>query len=102
MPTRTTSHDQTALGERVGKVELNILVQRVVVTGDRRGALEEFRQYAPALTDEQLAEVPTLLVGTAGQIAEQLRANRERFGLNYVTVLEHDLETFAPVSELLR
>jgi hypothetical protein len=31
------------------------------------------------------------------QICEQVLANRERFGLSYVSVLEQDMETFAPV-----
>lgn len=93
---------RAALGERVGKVDFNILVQLVAITDDRQGLLERLRPYAPTLTLEQLGQLPTLLVGTAKQIAEQLRANLERFGLNYITVLEHNLETFAPVIELLR
>jgi alkanesulfonate monooxygenase SsuD/methylene tetrahydromethanopterin reductase-like flavin-dependent oxidoreductase (luciferase family) len=57
---------------------------------------------ATNLTAEQLDELPTLLVGTHRQIADQLVANRERFGFSYVTVLEENLERFAPVIELLR
>jgi hypothetical protein len=37
------------------------------------------------------------LVGSVDQICEQVLANRERFGLSYISVLEQDLETFAPV-----
>lgn len=90
------------LGERAGAVEFNVLVQRVVVTDDRMGALEQLRRYAPELTAEQLGEVPTLLVGTAEQIAEQLQENEQRFGLNYVTVLEPSMDAFASVIERLR
>jgi hypothetical protein len=31
------------------------------------------------------------------QICEQVQANRGRFGISYISVLEQDLETFAPV-----
>jgi len=37
------------------------------------------------------------LVGSVDQICEQMQANRERFGLSYISILEQDLETFAPV-----
>lgn len=89
------------LGERVSQVELNILVQRVVITNDRQSALAEV-QSATNLTAEQLDELPTLLVGTHQQVADQLVANRERFGFSYVTVLEDNLERFAQVIELVR
>ncbi|SFA79660.1 probable F420-dependent oxidoreductase, MSMEG_2516 family [Amycolatopsis marina] len=90
------------LGDRADDVELNILVQRVAVTTDRRRTLEKLAEEAPDLTAEQLGEVPTILAGTPAQLAEQLRERRERFGFSYVTVLEDNLEKFAPVIELLR
>ncbi len=37
------------------------------------------------------------LVGSVDQICEQVLANRERFGLSYIGILEQDLEAFAPV-----
>lgn len=89
-------------GERADRIELNLLIQKVVLTGDRGSALQSLRPYAPELTDEQFGDVPVLLVGTARQVADQLRAQRERFGFSYLTVLEPDLETFAEVIELLR
>jgi probable F420-dependent oxidoreductase len=90
------------LGERVAKVEFNVLIQAVVMTGDRAAALAELQRYAPALSPAQLGEVPTLLVGTPAQMVAQLRANQERLGIGYVTVLERNMEDFAPVMELLR
>lgn len=90
------------LGERGDQVEFNVLVQRVDVTDDRLGMLEKLQPYGPSLTPEQLGELPTLLVGTAEHIAERLRRNEERFGLNYVTVLEPSMDAFASVIERLR
>lgn len=93
---------RAAAGERADELELNLLIQKVVVTGDRDAALDQLRPYTPGLTADEFAAVPILLVGTAAQIAEQLLAQRERFGFTYLTVLEADLETFAPVIALLR
>jgi probable F420-dependent oxidoreductase len=93
---------RAALGEREVEVELNVLVQLVAITDDRAGLLEKFQPYGPDLSVEELGEVPTLLVGTPEQIAEQLREHREKLGLTYITVLENSLDTFGPVIELLR
>lgn len=82
--------------------ELNVLVQRAVLTDHREQALEKFQPYSPNLTPEELGEVPTLLIGTAEQIADQLRGHSERLGLTYFTILEQDLHAFGPVLELLR
>ncbi|MCQ4079892.1 LLM class F420-dependent oxidoreductase [Streptomyces sp. RB6PN25] len=82
--------------------ELNILVQRVAVTDDPQAAAHKLQPYAPHLTEEQILQVPTLLVGTVREIAERLRANRERFGFTYVTVLEPSMEEMAPVIAELR
>ncbi|MFF7725054.1 LLM class F420-dependent oxidoreductase [Streptomyces sp. NPDC008001] len=81
--------------------ELNILVQRVVV-GDRRAAARDLAARAPGLTEEELLAHPLLLAGSVADIADQVRAHRERFGFTYFTVLEPAMETFAPVLEELR
>ncbi|MFE0187655.1 TIGR03621 family F420-dependent LLM class oxidoreductase [Streptomyces sp. NPDC058989] len=81
--------------------ELNILVQRVQVTDDRRAAAREIAALDVGLDEEQALEAPTLLIGTPQQMAEQLRERRERFGFSYITVLDPFLETFAPVLEEL-
>ncbi|MDX6345534.1 MAG: hypothetical protein QOF84_324 [Streptomyces sp.] len=80
--------------------EFNILVQRVVLTEDRRAAAGELARLG--LSPEELLDLPTLLIGTVTEIAAQLRANRERFGFSYVTVLEPSLEDFALVIKELR
>lgn len=82
--------------------DFNVLVQRVVVTGDRAAAVRELAPHAPHLDEEELLDLPTLLVGTVTEIAEQLRRGRERFGFGYVTVLEPAMEAFAPVIAELR
>ncbi|MFD4401337.1 TIGR03621 family F420-dependent LLM class oxidoreductase [Nocardia sp. NPDC058499] len=88
---------RAALGERAAEVELNILVQSVVPAGRRAEFLDRF---GSAVEPEVLAavdELPTVLLGSPREIADRLRVNRDRFGFGYITVLEPDLETFAPV-----
>ncbi|MEU4173847.1 TIGR03621 family F420-dependent LLM class oxidoreductase [Streptomyces sp. NPDC026589] len=81
--------------------EFNVIVQNVAVTRDRRGTAEKLREAGPDLSVDQLLEVPTLLIGTVEEMAEQLRAHRERFGFSYITVVEPFMDDFAGVIEKL-
>ncbi|MEU6083716.1 LLM class F420-dependent oxidoreductase [Streptomyces sp. NPDC047108] len=86
---------------RADAAELNYLVQRVSVCGDRRAAVRELAPHAADLSENQLLEHPALLTGSVKEIAEQLREHRERFGFSYITVLDQYLEAFGPVIEEL-
>ncbi|ATL25409.1 LLM class F420-dependent oxidoreductase [Streptomyces formicae] len=87
--------------DRAEPAELNLLVQMVEVTDDRRAAIRPVVDYIPHLTEETALELPLLLIGTVRQIADQLRAQRERYGFSYITVLEPYFEAFGPVIEEL-
>ena len=90
-------------GERAAEVELNALVQAVMVTDDRRAAAEKIMaEHMPYFTVDEVLETPFLLIGTVRQIAEQLRANRERYGFTYITVHGPYMKAFGPVIEHLR
>jgi probable F420-dependent oxidoreductase len=102
-------------GERADDVRWHLLVQRVVVTSDRRAVAAEIAAesqhaaQAAGVTDEhavmsidQVLNTPYLLIGTIGEIAAQLQRSRERWGFSFVTVHEPYFRTFAPVIELLR
>lgn len=89
------------LGASLAAVELNLLVWRVIVTNDRRAAAERLGP-ARSLTVDELLQVPTVLIGTPAQIAEQLVEYRERFGFTYITVGEYNLEALASVIEVVR
>jgi len=86
-----------AAGDRYERLELSALVQRVVVTDDRRKAAEELTRRWQQLSREELLESPYVLLGTADQIADDLRARRQRWGISYYVVFEPYLEAFAPV-----
>ncbi|MEU8510552.1 hypothetical protein AB0C76_03030 [Kitasatospora sp. NPDC048722] len=53
----------------------------------------------PHLTEEETLDLPILLIGSVKEMADQLRARRERYGFSYLTALEPAMETFAPVME---
>ncbi|MER5470696.1 LLM class F420-dependent oxidoreductase [Streptomyces sp. NPDC002685] len=91
-----------AATEREEPAELNLLIQIVAVTDDRRAAIRPWLPRIPGLTERQVLELPIVLVGTVEQIVEQVRAQRERYGFSYLTVLEPNLEAFAPVVRALR
>lgn len=82
--------------------ELNLLVQLVAVTGDRERALQPLVDRVPGLTMDLALVMPIALTGTLEEITAQVRAQRDRYGFTYLTVLEPFLEEFAPVMEALR
>ncbi|WIX81781.1 TIGR03621 family F420-dependent LLM class oxidoreductase [Amycolatopsis carbonis] len=84
-------------------VEYNLLVQRVVVTTDRRAAAEEWRSLTdPEPGADELLEAAQLLFGTVDEIADQLVQRRKRWGFSYITVFDSMMETLAPVVARLR
>ncbi|WP_210571091.1 LLM class F420-dependent oxidoreductase [Streptomyces sp. GESEQ-4] len=82
--------------------ELNLLIQMVAVTEDRAEVVRPLIDRVPDLTLEQALDLPLLLVGALEQITAQVRAQRERYGFSYLTVLEPYMEAFAPVIGALR
>jgi probable F420-dependent oxidoreductase len=86
-----------AAGDRYTRLELNVLVQRVVVTDNRRHAAEELTSRWPQLRPEEILQCPYVLLGTVEQIVEELQAHRERWGISYYVIFEPYVEAFAPV-----
>lgn len=84
-------------GARFEQLELNALVQRVIVTDDRRQAAEELRERWSALTVDEILETPYLLIGTIDEMVEAVQARRERWGFSYLVVHEWSLDALAPV-----
>ncbi|MEU3790120.1 TIGR03621 family F420-dependent LLM class oxidoreductase [Streptomyces fructofermentans] len=82
--------------------ELNLLVQLVAVTDDPSAAVRPLLARVPRFTEEQMRELPIVLVGTPEEIRAQVRAARERYGFSYLTVLEPHMEDFGKVIAGLR
>jgi probable F420-dependent oxidoreductase len=86
-----------AAGDRYDRLELNALVQRVVVTDNRRHAAEELASRWPQLHPEEILQSPYVLIGTVDQIAEDLQVHRERWGISSYVIFEPYMDAFAPV-----
>jgi alkanesulfonate monooxygenase SsuD/methylene tetrahydromethanopterin reductase-like flavin-dependent oxidoreductase (luciferase family) len=88
---------RAAAGSRAVWPELSALIQRVIVTGDRRAAAATLAQRWTALSVDEILDSPFVLLGSAGEIAEQLVARRARWGFSYFVVFDDVLEAFAPI-----
>jgi probable F420-dependent oxidoreductase len=94
-------------GRRFGSLELNVLIQRVIVTDDRRTAAGGLQPLIPAMSVDDILDSPFLLIGTYEEMAQALRERRDRFGVSYWVVFagrpgsDQTLDTFAPVIERL-
>ncbi|WP_116199116.1 TIGR03621 family F420-dependent LLM class oxidoreductase [Amycolatopsis circi] len=91
-----------AAGETGRRPELNVLVHTVAVTADPRAATRGIRGRPDGMTDNEALELPGLLAGSGRELADRVRARRERFGFSYFTVLEPFMDEFGHVIEQLR
>lgn len=83
--------------------ERNLVVQHVGVTEDRRGEARKWRERAGLdWSTDAVLELPILLLGTPGEIAEQLRERRSRWGISYIGVLEPSMEALGQAIPLVR
>ena len=84
-------------GDRFDDLELNALVFVVNVTDDT-AAMQELVAGMFGVTPDLVATSPYVWIGSTGQIADQLRACRERWGLSYFVVQgEETMAQVAPV-----
>jgi probable F420-dependent oxidoreductase len=86
-----------AAGERSDRLELNVLVQRVVVTDDRRAAAEELTRRWPQLSADDILHSPYVLIGAVDEMVDDLEARRLRWGFSSYVIFEPYIDAFAPV-----
>ncbi|MFL6130844.1 MAG: TIGR03621 family F420-dependent LLM class oxidoreductase [Mycobacteriales bacterium] len=91
-----------AAGQRFDQVELSI-VATVVPAEDHVAAAERLaeEQGWPGLPAERVLEMPSVLIGSADRIADQLHERRERYGLSYFVVSDQDMTAMAPTVQFL-
>jgi probable F420-dependent oxidoreductase len=90
-------------GSRAGQIETNLLIQSVVVTGDRLAAARKAAgDYGLDLSPREVLDIPILLIGTVAEIAAQVEERRERYGVTYFTVHEPSMRAFGPVIAAIR
>jgi probable F420-dependent oxidoreductase len=81
---------------------LEALVQIVRVTQDRAASIEEISGRIPGASAQDAARTPFLLIGTYEQMAAQLRAQAEEFGISSYVVREPAVPHIERVLALLR
>ncbi|HXY94294.1 MAG TPA: TIGR03621 family F420-dependent LLM class oxidoreductase [Acidimicrobiia bacterium] len=69
-------------GKRLDDLELNLLVQQITITEDRRAAVEQTAARVDGDPEVMLA-APYMLVGTVDEIVEQIHEARDRWGFTY-------------------
>ena len=89
-----------AAGSRIDELELHTGVFVVNVTEQRSQVTQNIGSRF-GLTGMQIQQLTHMLVGTIEQMCEDLLQRRERFGISYISVLEKDMQTFAPIVERL-
>jgi hypothetical protein len=89
-----------AAGERFGLLDVEGSPYFTEITDDPQGALEKVAK-STGIPPEVLRDHPNVLIGSPESIVESLYSQRETLGVNYVTVQQPQIESFAPVVELL-
>jgi probable F420-dependent oxidoreductase len=85
-----------AAGERLPDIELSVRPFVALITDDRRREAERLAASMSTTADELLS-TPFAVIGTASQIADDLRRRRERWGFSYVLFGPAEMDAMAPV-----
>ncbi len=89
---------RSAAGDRFPRLELSAF-GTFILTDRRRGGTEELiaRRGWTGIDVETVWEMPTVFIGSAAQIREDLRARRDRFGLSYLVAGDGALPVLAEI-----
>jgi probable F420-dependent oxidoreductase len=89
---------RSAAGDRFGQLELSALATFTITKWRRTSTEEIIIRRGWAGTDvETVWQMPTLFIGSAAQIREDLRARRDRFGLSYLIASDNQLPALAEI-----
>jgi probable F420-dependent oxidoreductase len=92
---------RAAAGARFESLELHAIILKAVVTSDRDAAAAAIAD-THTLPAEAILASPHYALGTVEQIADDLVARRERWGISYWTLVAgNDLSAFARVADRL-
>jgi probable F420-dependent oxidoreductase len=93
---------RAAAGDRVDDLEFNLAITAVPTDSSGIPDLTLTRAYFSDASDAQLLAMPTVLQGSPSEMADTLRAQRERYGITYFTVQDYHGANFAHVIDALR
>jgi probable F420-dependent oxidoreductase len=89
-----------AAGPRFENIELNILVQKVVLTSDPSNAAQKLA-HDLSTTEAEILKSPRYLLGDHHRIVDLVSERRAETGISYLVVPADDAEAFAPVVQIL-
>ncbi len=98
---RRTEYVRAAAGERYGGLDVESSPYFSEITDDSETTLAGLAK-ATGLAADLLRDHPNVLVGSLENVVDELYSRREALGVNYVTVQQSQIESFAPVVERLR
>ena len=87
---------QTAAGDRYGGLDVESSPYFTAITEDPEAALAAAAN-STGIAADVLRDHPNVLIGSLEAVAEQLYSRRESLGVNYVTVQQDQIDTFAPL-----
>jgi probable F420-dependent oxidoreductase len=93
---------RAAAGDRFDDVELNLVITAVPREDSGIPDLALTRRHVPAVSDEELLKLPSVLTGTPRDMADTLRHYRDAYGVSYITLHQKHIETFSRVIAALR
>ena len=75
------------------------MVVTVVIAERRRQAAEQFARDRgwDGISPEQVLEMPSVFIGSADQVVQEMQARRERYGFSYLVLFDHAMEKAAPI-----
>ncbi len=91
---------RAAAGERYGGLEIESSPYFTAITDDPEAALAKAAS-STGIPVDVLCEHPNVMIGSLETIVEMLYSRRDSLGVNYVTVQQSQIESFAPVVDRL-
>ena len=85
-------------GDRFDRIELS-LIPTIIVTNDRQSCTERLIRERGwrGITPEQVWTMPSVAIGSEGEIVETLEWRREEYGFSYYVFADALAEACAPV-----
>jgi probable F420-dependent oxidoreductase len=91
---------QRAAGNRYGELDVESSPYFTAITDDAGAALDRAAT-ATGMSAEALRDHPNVLIGSLEAVAAMLHSRRDALGVNYVTVQQSQIESFAPIVDRL-
>lgn len=91
---------RNAAGDRFGDLDIECSPYFAEITDDADAAVARVAEFMKVPPDV-LLDHPNVLIGSADEIADRLRARRETQGVNYVSIQQAQVDSFAPIAAKL-